>query len=139
LVLFVGQYEQHDKRVGIGLSKPPHPLEVGGTGQAEPALHRSLSTAIGSTIPVNFLNVVIFCNRQAIATFGAPGFQDFAPISRRHARPKTVHAQPAADFGLVSTFGHSYVPISAYQCFLTKRDYTLRDKKMGVIRRLMSK
>jgi hypothetical protein len=37
----VGKGNQHNQRVGVRLSIPPHPLEIGGSGKTEPAVHPS--------------------------------------------------------------------------------------------------
>jgi hypothetical protein len=50
--------------------------------------------------------MLIHFHRQAMATFGATGFQHLSPIGRFHTRTKAVDAQAAADFGLISTLGH---------------------------------
>jgi hypothetical protein len=38
-VIFPAGNHQHNKRVGIGFSKTPHPLDIVGPGQAKPAFH----------------------------------------------------------------------------------------------------
>ena len=57
-------------------------------------------------VPVYLFYVLVHLHRQAMATFGAAGFQHLSPICRRHARTKAMHAQAAADFRLISTLGH---------------------------------
>jgi len=39
LLNFIGSHNQHNERVRIRPAYTPHPLEVGGPGQAKPAFH----------------------------------------------------------------------------------------------------
>jgi hypothetical protein len=59
-----------------------------------------------SALPVDFLNVVVHRHRQAMATFCPAAFEHFTTVGGRHASAKAVHAHPATNLGLVSSFGH---------------------------------
>jgi hypothetical protein len=50
--------------------------------------------------------VVVFNDGQSVAAFGAAAFKNLAAIGSRHAGTKTMHAQTATDFWLVSTLRH---------------------------------
>jgi hypothetical protein len=120
--------------VGIRFSKPPHPLEIGRIGQAELALHLDFLVATGSTVPVHLFNMIVLRDGQPEATLQSAALQDFASTGRFHAGTKAMHAHPAPDFWLVSSFGHSYFPVLQSDIRLqTKDNYTLSEKKGGVI------
>lgn len=52
--------DQHDKRVGIRLSETPHPLEIGGTGQAKPALQQNAwESPVPLAVPIRSLDVIV--------------------------------------------------------------------------------
>ena len=44
--LFIALHYQHNKRVGIGLARTPHPLEVFGSGQTKLSLQPSPGTRL---------------------------------------------------------------------------------------------
>ncbi len=71
-----------------------------------------LATRISeSTIPVDFLDVVVHAYRQALAAFGAAALENPATICCCHARTKTMHAHASTNFWLISAFGHT-LPVS---------------------------
>jgi len=92
--------------VGIRLAISPHPLKIFRTAQAEPALHTEYAMLEWLCVPVNFLDVVIFANGQAVTAFGAAAFQNAAAVSRSHACPETVEAHASPVFWLVGSLRH---------------------------------
>ena len=109
--------DQYNKRVRVGLSLIPHPFEFDRPGQAEPALHTCLATKRkrrpGSwnrfregRLPPDFLDVVVGRDRQPVAALGAAAPEYFAPFGGCHPRAETVHADTAANLGLVGSFWH---------------------------------
>jgi hypothetical protein len=42
----IWESDQHNQRVGVRLSNPPHPLEIGRSGQTEFAVHSSAPASI---------------------------------------------------------------------------------------------
>jgi len=93
--------------VRVRFSIIPHPLEIGGPGQAKTTLHPSLTLCNGTRclrLPANFLDVIIDFHRQLVTTSLAAALENVTPISGRHALAKAVNAHTAANFGLVSTF-----------------------------------
>jgi hypothetical protein len=110
------KYDQHNKRVGIGFSGLPHPLEIDRTGQTEFAFQpldnidpggKHIFRDLRLTVPIGPLGVIIPFHSQAIAAFQAAAFEDFTTAGRGHTLAKAMHAHPAADFGLVSSLWHT--------------------------------
>jgi hypothetical protein len=105
-----------------GLTLVSHPLEVYGPGQAKASLHpclalkdtpsaRRLKSPRRGSLPTNPLDVIIHLDRKFIATAIAATAQHFAPIRSGHPLTETVHANTAADLGLICTFSsHSLLP-----------------------------
>ena len=62
---------------------------------------------VALTLPVSAFDMIVHAYRQTVAAFLAAAFQDFATFGGSHAGSKAMHAQPTADFRLVSSFWHS--------------------------------
>jgi hypothetical protein len=58
-------------------------------------------------LPADSFYVIIHAHRQFFTTFHAAAFQDRPAISGSHARPETVHAQPAMNSWLISPLWHN--------------------------------
>ena len=59
-------YNQHSKRVGIGLARTPHPLEIFRPGQTELSLHPLLETHLFTSEPflrVRWLELSVYDGR----------------------------------------------------------------------------
>jgi hypothetical protein len=107
-----GLRHQHNKRVGIRLTGPPHPLEIFRSGQAKFALHPRLDgypCKKSRDLPTDFLDVLVGSDRQLVAAPQATSLQHIAPVGGGHAASKTVYADTAADLWLVGSFGHSKI------------------------------
>jgi hypothetical protein len=57
-------------------------------------------------LPVNPLDMLVHLGGQAVAAFLAAALENVATTFGGHTGPETVDARPAADFGLVGSFGH---------------------------------
>jgi hypothetical protein len=115
MIFEIGRGDQHQKRVGMGSSRTPHPLEVGGSCQAQTSFHPNAQTTQtrcvwkidGSTVPIDLLDVIVHGDGEATATTRPAVLQYFSSVSSRHAQAKTMHADAAANLGLISSFYHS--------------------------------
>jgi hypothetical protein len=52
-------------------------------------------------------DMIIGTHGQFVTTAQTTTLNYFAPIRRSHALPETMYAQTSANFGLVSSFGHT--------------------------------
>jgi len=119
-------YHQHNKRVGIRLARTPHPLEIFRPGQTELSLHPLLKNHL---LPANLFNVFVGLYRQLMTTAQAAALEHSAPISRGHAFAEAMHANTAANFGLIRSLWHSFFPRFKNNCLygiLTLFDYITR-------------
>ena len=108
--------DQHNKRVGIGFSKTPHPLDFGWFPQAEFAFHPASWWNLA--IPVNSLHMLVHSNRQTMSSFEASVFQDFSPARSLHPRTKTMDSYSSSDFGLICSLGwHNSIFLSLWYCY----------------------
>jgi hypothetical protein len=54
--------------------------------------------------------VFVHFNGQFMATAKAAAFEHCAPVSRGHAFAETMHTHTAANFGLIRSLWHSFLP-----------------------------
>jgi hypothetical protein len=106
--------DQHKKRVGIRLTKSPHPLEFIGPGQAESALHLRLADQVpalritlAERLPSNPFDVLVGTHSQFVAAFQAAAFEHGPPIGGGHASAKAMYAHATPNLRLIRSLGHS--------------------------------
>ena len=68
----------------------------------------------GLTIPVNVLDVIIFCMSKLIAAFQAAPLQYVLSAFAFHTSSEPVNPGPASDFRLISPFWHLLVTPSKF-------------------------
>jgi hypothetical protein len=100
---------QHNKRVGIGLARTPHPLEIIRPGQTEISLHPRLLSA---DLPANLFYVFVHCNGQLMATAQTAALEYSTPVSSGHTLAETMYTDTAANFRLIRSFWHSFFLVS---------------------------
>jgi hypothetical protein len=57
--------------------------------------------------PIDFFDVPVHFNSQAVAPSSPPILQDLASIGGSHASAKSMYAHPASNFWLVCPFDHN--------------------------------
>jgi hypothetical protein len=107
--LLAFQHNQHNKRVGIGLTGTPHPLDIFGSGQTEPSLHPRLLRA---GLPADLFHVFVHLNGQSMAAAQATTLEHGASVSRGHALAETMHAHTTADLRLIRSLWHTSFLVS---------------------------
>lgn len=80
----------------------------------------------GLTIPVNVLDVIIFCMSKLIAAFQTAPLQYVLSAFALHTCSEPVNTGPAPDFRLIGPFWHLLVTPSKFILQLPTKHYTVR-------------
>jgi hypothetical protein len=99
----IGRYTENQKSVSPNTSSGAQALKIFFAAKAQTALHGGQQTL---AFPVHFLDVIVHGDCQVFASLFAPGFEHITPATGEHTAAKTMHAQAAANFGLVGAFWH---------------------------------
>jgi hypothetical protein len=101
--------DQHSKRVGIRLTRVPHPLDFCRPRQTKLSFHPRPcfgKDLISCRLPADALDVIVHGNRQLMPATQAAALDHVASILGRHTLAKSMHSQAAMNLRLISAFNH---------------------------------